>query len=145
VPPECKTAIAKLKDDPGVPASVVSIFGPIRKGMLSDASWHDTNSVYNTHWTMIRSFRGKFAETILRGRRIPKGFPADVIQAARRKLVMLDRAITLRDLGSLPGNRLEALKGNLVGKHSIRINSQWRIIFLWTDEGPEDVEITDYH
>ncbi len=94
---------------------------------------------------VIRSFRGKFAEGILQGRMVPKGFPANLARVARRKLIMVDSADILAALNSPPGNRLEALKGNLTGKHSIRINDQWRIVFLWTDAGPEDVEIVDYH
>jgi proteic killer suppression protein len=95
--------------------------------------------------TVIRSFKGKFAELILQGRTVPKGFPANLARAARRKLVMVDSADFLEALNSPPGNRLEALKGDLAGKHSIRINDQWRVVFLWTDAGPEDVEIVDYH
>ena len=70
------------------------------------------------------------------------GFLAKV---ARRKLVQVNNAIVLNDLAVPPGNRLERLKGNLAGKHSIRINDQWRIVFRWMDAGPEDVEIVDYH
>ncbi|MBU3055973.1 type II toxin-antitoxin system RelE/ParE family toxin [Pseudomonas indica] len=62
-----------------------------------------------------------------------------------RKLMMLHAAAELRDLCSPPGNRLEALSGNRAGQHSIRINDQWRICFVWTNAGPEDVEIVDYH
>jgi proteic killer suppression protein len=94
---------------------------------------------------MIRSFKGKFAEAILQGRIVPKGFPADLAKMARRKLIMVDAAAFLAALNSPPGNRLEALKGDLAGKHSIRINDQWRIVFRWTELGPEDVEIIDYH
>lgn len=94
---------------------------------------------------MIRSFRGKFAEAILQGRKVPKGFPAEIARSARVKLIMLDAATFLDALRSPPGNRLEALKGDLAGKHSIRINDQWRIVFKWTNAGPEDVEIVDYH
>ncbi|MEZ2142348.1 type II toxin-antitoxin system RelE/ParE family toxin [Bradyrhizobium sp. DN5] len=94
---------------------------------------------------MIQSFKGKFAEPILKGRTIPKGFPADLAKIARRKLIMVDAADFLDALRSPPGNRLEALKGKLAGKYSIRINDQWRIVFRWTDAGPEDVEIMDYH
>ena len=75
----------------------------------------------------------------------PKGFPADLVAAARRKLRWLDSAATLRDLASPPGNRLEALSGDRQGQHSIRINDQWRICFRWSDGGAEDVEIVDYH
>ena len=70
---------------------------------------------------------------------------AGVARVGARKLDMLDYASKLRDLASPPGNRLEALKGDLLGHHSIRINDQWRVIFRWTDSGPADVDIRDYH
>jgi proteic killer suppression protein len=66
-------------------------------------------------------------------------------KVARRKLDMLDAAVKLDNLRSPPGNRLEALKGNRRGQWSIRINDQWRVCFRWTDKGPADVEIVDYH
>ncbi|TQV65368.1 MAG: plasmid maintenance system killer protein [Halothiobacillaceae bacterium] len=69
----------------------------------------------------------------------------DVRNVATRKLVQLDAAVTLDFLRSPPGNRLEALKGNRAGQYSIRINDQWRLCFRWTETGPEDVEIVDYH
>ena len=93
---------------------------------------------------MIRSFKGKFAEQILQGRR-PRISRQISPRSARRKLIMVDSASFLEALNSPPGNRLEALKGDLAGKHSIRINDQWRVVFRWTDAGPEDVEIVDYH
>src|SRR5438445_3891134 len=104
----------------------------------------------NTYLDEIRiahnkEFQGEFAEQILQGRTAPKGFPANLTKLARRKLIMVDSADFLEALSSPPGNRLEALKGDLAGKHSIRINDQWRIVFRWTDAGPEDVEIIDYH
>lgn len=64
---------------------------------------------------------------------------------AQRKLQMLDDAVELRDLISPPGNRLEALSGNRAGQHSIRVNDQWRVCFVWSKTGPENVEIVDYH
>jgi toxin HigB-1 len=94
---------------------------------------------------MIKSFRGALAELILQQRRVPKGFPTDIAKVARRKLVQLNNAAVLGDLAAPPGNRLEALRGDLAGRHSIRINDQWRIVFRWTNEGPEQVEIVDYH
>jgi proteic killer suppression protein len=93
----------------------------------------------------IKSFRGKYAEIILQGRQIPKGFPSEIARVARRKLIMIDAAPVLAALRSPPANRLEALKGDLRGKYSIRINDQWRIVFRWVAGGAEDVEITDYH
>jgi proteic killer suppression protein len=94
---------------------------------------------------MIRSFKGKWAEIILNDRQIPKGFPGGLAKVARRKLVQLNNARALRDLAVPPGNYLEALKGDLAGLHSIRINEQWRIVFRWSSAGPENVEIVDYH
>ena len=94
---------------------------------------------------MIKSFRGALAELILQQRRVPKGFPTDIAKVARRKLVQLNNAAVLGDLAAPPGNRLEALRGDLAGRHSIRINDQWRIVFRWTNEGPEQAEIVDYH
>jgi len=66
-------------------------------------------------------------------------------RTALRKLSILDAAVTLEDLRVPPGNRLEALKGNRAGQHSIRINDQWRICFTWNERGPDHVEIVDYH
>ena len=69
----------------------------------------------------------------------------NIESVARRKLVQLNAATTLDFLRVPPGNRLEALKGKRAGQHSIRINDQWRVCFVWTVEGPKDVEIVDYH
>lgn len=93
---------------------------------------------------MIVGYRGKATETVAGGT-CPKGFPADVFRSAYRKLAMLDAAEILDDLRSPPGNRLEALRGNREGQFSIRINDQWRICFVWTPAGPDQVEIVDYH
>ena len=71
--------------------------------------------------------------------------PPDIQSVALRKLRLINAAKKVDDLKVPPGNRLEALKGNLAGKHSIRINDQWRVVFRWTNAGPEDVEIIDYH
>jgi toxin HigB-1 len=68
-----------------------------------------------------------------------------IATVATRKLAMLDAACELKDLRSPPGNRLEALDGDRKGQHSIRINDQWRVCFIWTVDGPIDVEIIDYH
>ena len=88
---------------------------------------------------MIRSFRDKTTEAVYDGES-PKGFPADLVKVARRKLRYLNAAGDLGDLRSPPGNRLEALR-----QHSIRINDQFRVCFVWTAQGPADVEIVDYH
>ena len=71
--------------------------------------------------------------------------PQAIWRVAQRKLDQLNAAVSLRSLGVPPGNRLEALKGDRVGQHSIRINDQFRVCFVWTDPGLEQVEITDYH
>jgi proteic killer suppression protein len=68
-----------------------------------------------------------------------------IARVALRKLIQLNRARKIEDLAVPPGNRLAALKGNLAGSHSIRINQQWRIVFRWTESGPADVQIIDYH
>ena len=92
---------------------------------------------------MIRSFRNRNTQRFFEGHRVA-AFQGFARQAAHR-LVLLDSAETLGDLAALPSNRLEALRGDRAGQHSIRINSQWRVCFRWTDDGPHDVEIVDYH
>ena len=94
---------------------------------------------------MIRSFKDRRAQAIFEGRHPGKSFPADVIGRARRKLIMLDEAETLGDLGNLPGNHLEALKKDRAGQYSIRINDQWRVCFAWSRSDALHVEIADYH
>lgn len=79
-----------------------------------------------------------------RRERVPAIDPR-IHRVALRKLRQVGSAVTLDDLRVPPGNRLEALKGDRAGEHSIRINDQWRICFVWTDAGPEEVEIVDYH
>ena len=92
---------------------------------------------------MIRTFKNRNARRFFEGYRIA-GFEGFAVQAARR-LTLLDNAEALRDLAALPSNRLESLRGDRAGQYSIRINGQWRICFRWTDDGPCDVEIVDYH
>ena len=93
---------------------------------------------------MIRSFGSKDTERLWRRERAPSLDPR-IHVVALRKLRQVGSAETLDDLRVPPGNRLEALKGDRAGQHSIRINDQWRICFVWTDAGPEEVEIVDYH
>jgi proteic killer suppression protein len=93
---------------------------------------------------MIRSFKCKATEALFRGEATAKHLRA-IAKVARRKLDMIDYAAVLSDLRTPPGNRLEALKGDRQGHHSIRINDQWRICFVWRDAAAEDVEIVDYH
>lgn len=96
-----------------------------------------------TRW-VIRSFRDPATERLWSRQRV-KSIDARIQRVALRKLVMLDAADSLEDLRVPPGNRLEALRGDRAGQHSIRINQQWRVCFTWTDAGPADVEIVDYH
>ncbi len=91
----------------------------------------------------IRSSLCTGTEALYEGKK-PKRF-RNIESVAERKLQMLDDAVLLRDLTSPPGNRLEALRGNRAGQHSIRINAQWRICFVWSDAGPDRIEIVDYH
>ena len=84
------------------------------------------------------------AERIFRGGRSPK-FPPDIQNTTRRKLEYLHRARSLSDLLAPPDNRLEALKGDRAGQHSIRINDKWRICFRWHEANSYDVELVDYH
>ena len=92
---------------------------------------------------MIQSFRCKNTQALFEGKR-PKKFRA-IVDVAERKLTQLDAAVTLDFLRAPPGNHLEALKKNRAGQHSIRVNDQWRVCFVWTAAGPTDVEIVDYH
>ena len=93
---------------------------------------------------MIQSFRDRETERIWSGRR-SRRLPQDIQATALRKLRMLSNAQALEDLRVPPGNRLEALRGDRVGQHSIRINQQWRICFVWENGGASNVEIIDYH
>ncbi|BAE49465.1 type II toxin-antitoxin system RelE/ParE family toxin [Paramagnetospirillum magneticum] len=92
---------------------------------------------------MIASFHDKETERLYQAG-TSKRFAA-IAKAALRKLDMLDAAAELQDLSSPPGNRLEALEGDRKGQHSIRINDQWRLCFIWRDGAAHRVEITDYH
>jgi proteic killer suppression protein len=92
---------------------------------------------------MIRSFRDKDAEALFSGK-VPRRLQA-VARVAQRKLEELNAATRLEDLGIFPGNRLEALKGDRHGQHSIRINDRLRICFIWRNGDAHDVEIVDYH
>jgi proteic killer suppression protein len=93
---------------------------------------------------MIRGFRCRHTECVFRRER-PRHIPASIHQRAYRKLVMLHAATALEDLRLPPGNRLEALRGDRAGQHSIRVNQQWRICFVWREGNAHDVEIVDYH
>jgi proteic killer suppression protein len=98
-------------------------------------------SIYNT--LMIQSFKCSETGALHQRRRVERWVNIEAV--ARRKLDQLDAAGELRDMASPPGNRLEALSGNRKGQHSIRINDQFRVCFVWTPQGPKDLEIVDYH
>ncbi|MBL1142073.1 MAG: type II toxin-antitoxin system RelE/ParE family toxin [Proteobacteria bacterium] len=93
---------------------------------------------------MIRNFKCEQTELIWNGQ-VTSKLPHSIQSVARRKLRMLNNAATLNDLRVPPANRLEKLKGNRTGQHSIRINNQWRICFIWENSNALNVEIVDYH
>ena len=93
---------------------------------------------------MIQSTKGKRAANAVRGK-YGKGFPSDLIRRSRAMLTAIDAAVVLEDLRFPPGNHLEELKGDRAGQHSVRINQQWRICFVWIPQGPRDIEIVGYH
>ena len=93
---------------------------------------------------MIGSFADKRAAAVFAGHAV-RGLPASIQQRARMKLLSIDAAGRLDDLRAPPGNRLEALRGDRRGQHSIRVNDRWRICFVWRDGAAWEVEIVDYH
>lgn len=96
---------------------------------------------------MIVSFGDRRTEDLYHGVRSARvrRFPADLVRVAVRKLDMLNAAHALKDLRSPPANRLEALRGDLAGLHSIRVNDQWRIVFRWASDDAHEVRLMDYH
>jgi toxin HigB-1 len=92
---------------------------------------------------MIQSTKGKTAAHAVSGK-YGKGFPSDLVKRTKAMLTAMDSASVLEDLRFPPGNHLEELKGNRAGQYSVRINDQWRICFVWTANGPAEVEITNY-
>jgi proteic killer suppression protein len=96
---------------------------------------------------VIVSFGDAVTADLFHGKRTARTrrVPPDVVAVALRKLDLVNAAARLDDLKMLPGNRLEALKGDLQGFHSIRVNDQWRIIFRWAESGVQQVRFTDYH
>ncbi len=93
---------------------------------------------------MIKSFLDKYTENLFNRQKVNK-FPPSILKAAYRKLLIIDAAGKIEDLRIPPGNRLEKLSGNMPGKHSIRINNQWRIVFSWKEDNAYNVQIIDYH
>ncbi len=99
---------------------------------------------YHDH--VILGFKDKDASALF-DREAPKGIPSTIQRVALRKLTVIDAATSLKDLAAIPGNGLEALGGDRKGQHSIRVNDQYRVCFVWdeTARGARDVEIVDYH
>ena len=93
---------------------------------------------------MIQSIKGKLASNAVKSK-YGRGFPGDLAKSTRAMLSALDAAVVVEDLRFSLGNHLEELKGDRAGQHSVRINGQWRICFVWTPNGPADVEFVDYH
>lgn len=94
----------------------------------------------------IQSFADKATENFYyTGKSAHKAGWANVSDVVKRKLDQLNAAVALSDLKAPPSNKLEALKGSLAGRHSIRVNDQWRVVFEWTSKGPSNVEVVDYH
>jgi len=93
---------------------------------------------------MIRSFACQETESLFNERK-SRFFPPDIQRVALGKLAQLHAVTEFKQLAIPPGNRLEALKGNRKGRHSIRINDQWRVCFYWLEDGPHEVQIVDYH
>ncbi len=120
---------SKSKQRPGRPPFVVTL---------------DVINAVRYHSSMIRNFRDTETERLFQRER-PKKLPPDIHRTALRKLVQLNAVVLLSDLRVPPGNQLEALHKDREGQHSIRINDQWRICFVWRDGGAENVEIVDYH
>ena len=93
---------------------------------------------------MIGSVRDKRLVMLLAGQ-VPKRFPSDLVKVVERRMTAIALAGTVEDLREPLGHRLEVLRGDRAGQHSIRVNDQWRICFRWQDDGAHDVEMVDYH
>ena len=119
------------------PAEITSV--PFNGTFFLQSVWTECSSS-----RVIRTFSCKETERLFRGFTV-RVVPPDILRRARTKLLVLHSATNLDDLKSPPGNRLEALTGDRKGQHSVRINQQYRLCFRWSEQGAEDVEITDYH
>jgi proteic killer suppression protein len=122
----------------------VSIVAPVATKHLIYVAQCATYSPSIKVFTLIQGWKTKAAREVFEGRS-PKGFPAELVKGARRRLAQLNAARTLDDLKAPPGNRLHPLSGDRKGQWSISVNDQFRICFVWTDNGPDAVEFVDYH
>ena len=104
----------------------------------------DASSAWHYYTFVIRSYRDRDTQAVAERRRVRR-FSESLQRQAQRKLMLINNSKDLNDLRVPPGNRLEALTGNRAGQHSIRINYQWRICFIWDDGNAYEVEIVDYH
>jgi proteic killer suppression protein len=112
--------------------------------LSSSESQLEIDNGFRYHGPVIRSFRDKDTERLFDRQPVRK-LGADLQRVALRRLRQVDAAANLEDLRSPPGNRLEKLRGDRSGRHSIRINDQWRVCFRWSDGDAYEVEIVDYH
>ena len=110
----------------------------------SDVLVFDANSVSRYYISVIRSYLGRDTQAVAERHRVRR-FSESLQRLAQRKLILINNSKDLNDLRVPPGNRLEALTGDRAGQHSIRINRQWRICFIWVDGDAYEVEIVDYH
>jgi len=120
---------------------------PVVRNLLGRVERHvllDVTPVTPHVTAVIKTFKDQRTAAVFLGRML-KGFPSDIFAVAQRKLTTLHIYARLADLRAPPSNRLEALKGDRAGQHSIRVNDQWRICFAWRDGHAYDVEIIDYH
>ena len=131
----------------GLPRQCVSCRGKLTQqtpNARGGKNCPDNDNGYRYYQTMIMSFRCRETERIFKGK-FSATLPQAIQKAAARKLEIIDAARDLDDLRTPPGNRLEALSGDRRGQHSIRINEQWRVCFVWQDGNANDVEIVEYH
>jgi proteic killer suppression protein len=110
--------------------------------MLHEYAWRHHSDVLR--YLVIRTFRDRRTAALFQGRYV-RSVDRRIIARTRRKLQVIHAAQSLDELNAVPGNRLEALRGDRKGQHSIRINDQWRICFVWREGEAHDVEFTDYH